>query len=99
MANNIESINLKPNSPTKTKLSNRNEWKHPFSTMNFLFIGLGLLTIIAGYYLMSSGISSDPADHTTWMNPTAVDISPIVLVIGYCVIIPFAIMYKQNVEE
>jgi hypothetical protein len=29
-----------------------------------------------------------------WDNPLAVDVAPVVLVLGYCVAIPFAIMWR-----
>lgn len=75
------------------------QWKYPFSTQNFIYLGIGVAVIVVGFFLMATGISSDPSDHTTWMNPIAVDVAPIVLVIGFCVIIPYAIMKKQKTEE
>lgn len=74
-------------------------WKYPFSTQNFIYLGIGVAVIVIGFVLMATGISSDPSDHTTWMNPIAVDIAPIVLIIGFCVIIPYAIMKKQSTEK
>lgn len=79
--------------------SGNTSWKYPFLKQNFIFLGLGVATIIAGFFMMSTSISSDPNDHTTWMNTLSVDIAPIVLVIGYCVLIPYAIMKKQPTEE
>lgn len=81
------------------KASKQSGWSYPFQKQNFMFLGLGLATIIAGFVMMSTGMSDNPSDHETWMNPLAVDIAPIVLVIGYCVLIPYAIMKKQPTEE
>jgi hypothetical protein len=55
----------------------------PFEAKNIRIILLGVLVIALGYLLM-------------WMSPTmsamALTISPIILLIGYCVIIPMGIL-------
>lgn len=58
-----------------------------FSFVNYMLFGLGVLTILLGYYLMWTG------DTTSFQ---AVKLSPVVLVFGYCVIIPISIMYKSG---
>lgn len=57
------------------------------TSKNYMIIGLGILLIIVGYILM--GMS--PVDGFI---PTV--LSPIILVAGYCVIIPFGILFKDK---
>lgn len=78
-------------------------WEFPFTKKNYLIAGIGLATILIGYLLMSTGLGGDYAvPHGTWNNPMAVTVAPILLVIGYCVIIPYAIIkyfpHKDNDE-
>jgi hypothetical protein len=56
----------------------------PFETKNVTIILIGVLTIILGYYLMSTSET---------MGTLALDIAPIILVIGYLIVIPYGIMY------
>jgi len=53
--------------------------KWPFGMKNYLVFALGLLSIILGYVFLSQG---------------SITLAPILLVLGYCVIIPVAIMIK-----
>jgi hypothetical protein len=59
----------------------------PLGRENFLIIGAGLLTIIAGYGALSAG-------GVEGFLPLVV--APILLVLGYCVVIPFGIMYRKE---
>ena len=54
---------------------------------NYMIFGIGLFFIIMGYVLMSLG------DTTSFL---ATKLSPIILVIGYCVIIPLSIILDFN---
>ncbi len=77
-------------------------WEFPFDKSNFILFGVGLVTIILGYVLMSTGITDDPAKYqTTWDNSMATSVAPAILVLGYCVIIPLAIMrgFKTTKSE
>ena len=53
--------------------------KSPFGPKNYVAFALGLLTIGLGYVFLSKG---------------SITAAPILLVLGYCVIIPVAIMLK-----
>lgn len=55
--------------------------------INYKIIGLGLAIIVAGYFALSA---------TPWDNPVAMTIAPILLVTGYCVVIPFGIIYRKK---
>lgn len=54
---------------------------------NYMVIGLGILLIIIGYVLMS-------ANSVDGFLPTVV--APILLVAGYCVVIPVGILIKDK---
>ena len=56
----------------------------PFETKNLVIIIAGILTVGLGYLIM--GMSPT-------MSTGALTIAPIILVLGYCVIIPYGIMF------
>jgi len=57
---------------------------------NYMIIGLGIALIIFGYILMA-------ANSVDGFLPTV--LAPILLVAGYCVAIPFGILFKdKNIE-
>lgn len=69
------------------------EWIFPFTRQNYIIAIIGLAVILLGYALMATGISDEAAvPNGKWNNPMAVTVAPILLVIGYCVIIPYAIL-------
>ncbi len=57
----------------------------PFSKKNYMLFLIGIATIILGYILMYTGETS---------SYQSIVIAPIVLVIGYCIIIPISIFIK-----
>ena len=59
----------------------------PFTKENYILLLIGIIVIIIGYILMEIGGAYDAL---------AIVVSPIILVIGYCVIIPYAIFYKKK---
>jgi hypothetical protein len=61
----------------------------PFSKKNYQILGIGLLTIILGYVALSQ---------QPWDGTMPLVVAPILLVVGYCVIIPFGILYRQKKE-
>lgn len=56
----------------------------PFTLINYLLFAIGLLDIVIGWFLLRGG-------HIT--------IAPIMLIAGYCVIIPVAIMFRKKTTE
>lgn len=71
---------------------NKVEWKFPLQRRNFIIAGVGLVVILIAYGLMWTGVTEQPAlPNGKWNNPFAVTVAPIMLIIGYCVIIPYAI--------
>jgi len=59
----------------------------PLGRENFIILGIGLAVIVAGYLAMLEG-------SVEGFLPLVV--APILLVLGYCVIIPFGILYKKD---
>ena len=82
----------------KTKKKNvkttKNSLPSPFNIYwektNYLIFGLGILTIIIGFYFMSQG---------DWNSTSSLVISPILLFIGFVVIVPASIFYRKQIEE
>jgi hypothetical protein len=56
----------------------------PFSRLNYILFAVGLLVITAGWFLLRGG---------------HISIAPIMLILGYCGIIPLAIVLKQKKTE
>ncbi|MBM4161639.1 MAG: DUF3098 domain-containing protein [Ignavibacteria bacterium] len=62
----------------------------PFTKRNYQILGVGLVTIILGYI----ALAQEPWDATL---PLVV--APILLVLGYCIIIPLGILYRSKAEK
>lgn len=69
----------------------KNAFISPFSIywtkVNFIFLFAGILVISVGYYFMSLG---------KWDNPVALIFSPILLLVGYIILLPLSIFYKKK---
>ena len=59
----------------------------PFGKQNMQLLGIGLAFLVVGYVLMAQ-----PPVDSFW----SLTLSPIVLMIGYLVVIPYAIMYRPK---
>lgn len=70
--------------------SQKVSWTFPWDSSNFTGLGIGVAVIIVGFVLLYVG------NMTSWDNPLALDVAPVVLVIGYCVIVPWAIMRRSK---
>ena len=53
--------------------------KLPFTRKNYYIFAVGLVAIIAGYIALGQG---------------SITLAPILLVLGYCAIVPIAILYR-----
>ncbi len=79
-------------------LRTRKELKHksfhnehlPLAKENYRILGIGILVIIAGYLAMWSG-------SVEGFLPLVA--APVLLVIGYCIIIPFGILYRKSMFQ
>ncbi len=58
--------------------------------INYQIILAGVVVIIAGYFALSA---------KPWDNPISLTVAPILLVIGYCVIIPIGIIYRKKKSD
>ena len=61
-----------------------------FGKTNYIIFIVGLLSLILGYYLMSSGSVNSFQSLT---------LSPILLFLGYIVIIPLALVYREKIDK
>ncbi len=77
----------KKRAPRQKSLS---EGNIPFTRTNYSIMGIGLATIVAGYLAMWG----QPVEGTL---PLVV--SPLLLIIGYCVIVPLGILYRKSAGE
>lgn len=55
--------------------------------VNYQILAAGAVVIIAGYIALSA---------QPWDNPIALTLAPILLVLGYLVIVPIGILYKKK---
>lgn len=58
-----------------------------WTTTNYLLLGIGIILLVVGYYLMSVG---------SWDSYASLNISPIILLLAYLVVLPAAILYNKN---
>ena len=79
--------------------SNRNKntssgvvWNFPLDKTDLMWLGIGVGVVIIGFLLMATGITEEPAvESGKWNNFIAISVAPVVLLLGYCVIIPLAL--------
>ena len=57
---------------------------------NYIFFLAGIGLIIIGYFLMAQG---------PWDNPLSLSYSPVILLIGYIIVIPLAILFRKGKKE
>lgn len=62
----------------------------PFNSKNYIIFGIGIFIIIIGYIALSRG---------PWDSFWSLTLAPILLVLGYCVIIPLAILYRKKKKK
>ena len=61
-----------------------------FSTTNYVLFGIGLALIIVGYFVMAAG------EVNSFQSLT---LAPIMLFIGYLIIIPIALIYRDKKKQ
>ena len=78
----------------KIKNKNPENGKNPnawiFTNTNYLIFFVGFLMIFAGYIIMANG--------EVYSNQSLI-ISPLMLFIGYIILIPFALLYKKKEKD
>ena len=63
----------------KDKKGDEDRFKWPFGPRNYIIFAVGLLVILVGYITLSAG---------------SITLAPILLVLGYCVLIPLSIIIR-----
>jgi membrane protein YdbS with pleckstrin-like domain len=71
----------------KAKKSLHGSFNVYWTKKNYLILSAGLAVIIIGFFLMSIG---------PWQSFPSLFISPILLVIGYLIILPAAVLYRSK---
>lgn len=66
------------------KVDDKSQGAAPFTLMNYVLFAVGLIDIVAGWFLLRGG-------HIT--------AAPIMLILGYCVIVPMAIILRRKKPE
>ena len=61
----------------------------PFTQANYRILGAGLILIVMGYI----ALGQEP-----WDGTLPLVVAPILLVLGYCVVIPLGILYRAKAE-
>jgi hypothetical protein len=59
----------------------------PFTKTNYEILGLGLVFIVLGYFALAQ---------PPWDGTMPLVIAPILLVVGYCVLIPVGILFRKK---
>jgi hypothetical protein len=62
----------------------------PFTKTNYMILAVGILSIVLGYI----ALGQDP-----WDGTMPLVFAPILLVIGYCILIPLGILYRKNTSN
>jgi len=75
---------------TKEKRVRPKKVVFPLTKDNYIIFGIGILIIILGNISLAQG----PAD-SFW----SLTLAPILLVLGYCVIIPVSILYNDKISQ
>ena len=57
----------------------------PFNKINYMLFGIGLISITLGYVIIANNAVDSAA---------STKIGPVILFLGYCVIIPVSIIYR-----
>jgi len=68
----------------KAIISEENEFKWPYGPKNYMVMAIALVVIIIGYISLAKG---------------SITMAPILLVVGYCVIIPIALIVKDKRQQ
>lgn len=73
------------------KTETEREFSWPFGKKNYLLFGLGIVSIILGYITLANTAVDPNPDEGGW-GQIFLTLSPALLVLGYCVLIPISII-------
>jgi hypothetical protein len=75
----------------KDKAKNKKKEKPlGIASRNFQIFAIAIITIIVGYFFLAKG----PAD-----SQASLTVAPLILVLGYCILVPLAILYKPKSQK
>ncbi len=86
----------------RTKKSKKPTWTFTLDNENLKYLAIGFAVIILGYIFLATGITEESAlPNSKWNNPFVIYVAPILLFLGYCVIIPYALLktFKKDKES
>jgi fatty acid desaturase len=82
---------------TRQQQSRGPQWYFPLTRTNFLYFGIAMGVILLGFALMATGMSSpESTTPEKWGSPIVIGIAPVLLVVGFCVLLPYAIMKRDK---
>ncbi len=84
MAKAASKRNVKRNKSAKSRVAPFNIY---WEKTNYLILFAGIAVLILGYFFMSMG---------PWNSFASLDVSPVILIIGYVVVLPLAILYRKR---
>ncbi len=84
MAKAAAKRNVKRNKSAKSKVAPFNIY---WEKTNYLILFAGIAVLILGYFFMSMG---------PWNSFASLDVSPVILIIGYVIVLPLAILYRKR---
>jgi len=87
MAKKVQRKSIRKSKKVQAQLS---PFKIYWEKQNYLFLFLGFVVIIIGFYLMTIG---------PWDSVPSLVISPILLFIGYVLIFPASILFRKGKKE
>ena len=74
-----------------TKSESTREFTWPFGKKNYILFGLGIVSIVLGYITLANTAVDPNPDEGGW-GQIFLTLSPALLVLGYCVLIPISII-------
>ena len=80
-------VKRRPRPKQRQKEVEREKSRLPFTVHNYVIFGIGIVVLLFGYIFLSIG----PVD-SFW----SLTLAPVVLVIGYLVIIPLSFLYHHK---
>jgi len=72
----------------------------PFDRTTLVVLVVGLIVIAVGYLLLASSMTDDPANNQgLWDNASSVTWAPVLLGLGYCVVVPYALGRRRRLAQ
>ena len=71
------------------------EFEWPFGPKNYVIFGAGLVAIILGYITLAQAAPDPIPGDNSWAQ-ICLTLSPALLVLGYCVLVPLALIVRGD---